>query len=84
MKISDFRRLMNEEFGAANAGVIASSLVLPTLLTTADQAIDAGVDPKRVWLDVCDLQDVPEERRLGRDIPPARHADHDVFENIFE
>lgn len=69
MKTSEFRRLMDEEFGPGNAGVIASSLVLPTILTTADQAIEAGTDPKRVWLDVCDLQGVPEERRLGRDIP---------------
>jgi hypothetical protein len=70
MRLSEFRRLMDEEFGSANAGVIASSLVLPTLDTTADQALDAGWDPRRVWLDVCDLQGVPEDRRLGRDIPP--------------
>lgn len=69
MKISDFRRLMDEEFGPANAGVIESSLVLPTLLVTAEQALEAGETPKRVWLDVCDLQGVPESRRLGRDIP---------------
>jgi hypothetical protein len=70
MRLSEFRRLMDEEFGSANAGVIASSLVLPTLDATADQALDAGWDPRRVWLDVCELQGVPEDRRLGRDIPP--------------
>jgi hypothetical protein len=70
MRISEFRRLMDEEFGPGNAGVIASTLVLPSILTTADAALDAGLDPRRVWLDVCDLQGVPEERRLGRDIPP--------------
>ena len=31
MKHSDFRRMMDDEFGPANAGVIASTLVLPTL-----------------------------------------------------
>ena len=70
MRLSEFRRLMDEEFGPANAGVIASSLVLPTLDTTADAALEAGWDPRRVWLEVCDLQDIPESRRLGRDIPP--------------
>ncbi|HEY4614467.1 MAG TPA: DUF3046 domain-containing protein [Citricoccus sp.] len=70
MRLSEFRRLMDEEFGPANAGVIASSLVLPTLDTTADAALEAGWDPRRVWREVCDLQDVPESRRLGRDIPP--------------
>jgi hypothetical protein len=70
MRLSEFRRLMDEEFGPANAGVIASSLVLPTLDTTADAALESGWDPRRVWLEVCDLQDVPESRRLGRDIPP--------------
>lgn len=70
MRLSEFQRLMDEEFGPANAGVIASSLVLPTLDTTAERALAAGWDPRRVWLDVCDLQGVPLERRLGRDIPP--------------
>ncbi len=69
MRLSDFRRLMEEEFGPGNAGVIASSLVLPTLGTTAERALEAGEDPRRVWLDVCELQGVPAERRLGRDIP---------------
>ena len=60
---------MDEEFGPGNAGVIASSLVLPGLGTTAESALEAGADPRRVWLDVCDLQGVPASRRLGRDIP---------------
>lgn len=69
MKISDFRRLMDEEFGPGNAGVIETSLVLPSLGVTAERALEAGTEPKRVWRDVCDLQGVPESRRLGRDVP---------------
>ena len=69
MKHSEFRRLMDDEFGPGNAGVIAATLVLPSLLETADRSLEAGVDPRRVWLDVCDLQGVPEGRRLGRDLP---------------
>lgn len=74
MKISDFRRLMDDEFGPGNAGVIATSLMLPTLRVTAEQALDSGVDPRHVWLDVCDLQGVPESRRLGRDLPVKDRA----------
>ena len=69
MKHSDFRRMMDDEFGPANAGVIASTLVLPTLDLTADAALRAGHSPRTVWLDVCDLQGVPPERRLGADRP---------------
>ena len=35
-------------------------------------ALAAGVDPRRVWLAVCDLHEIPQERRLGRDVPPKR------------
>lgn len=69
MKHSDFRRMMDDEFGSANAGVIAATLVLPTLDMTADAALDAGHRPREVWLDVCALQGVPPERQLGVDRP---------------
>lgn len=72
MRVSEFRRLMDEEFGPARAGLVADSLDLPGLDTTATAALAAGVDPRRVWLAVCDLHDVPPARRLGRDVPPRR------------
>jgi hypothetical protein len=53
--------------------VLSSSLVLAGVGgRTADQALAAGVEPRKVWLAVCDLQDVPAERRLGRDLAPRR------------
>ncbi|MDY6055117.1 DUF3046 domain-containing protein [Micrococcus sp.] len=70
MRVSEFTRLMSEEFGPARAGVVADSLHLPGLDTTASCALASGVDPREVWLAVCELHDIPEERRLGRDIPP--------------
>ena len=72
MRVSEFRRLMDEEFGPGRAGIVADSLHLPGLDTTATAALAAGVDPRAVWLAVCDLHDVPPERRLGRDVPPTR------------
>ncbi|MBD7995898.1 DUF3046 domain-containing protein [Arthrobacter sp. Sa2CUA1] len=73
MRISDFWRLMDDEFGPAYSRVLASDLVLTGLGgITASQALEKGVEPKRVWLAVCDMQEVPPERRLGRDIQPKR------------
>lgn len=70
MRQSHFWALLEDEFGSANAGVIASSLELPGLRATAQQALEAGIDARVVWQAVCDLHDVPLERRLGKDIAP--------------
>jgi hypothetical protein len=64
---------MDDEFGAAYSRVLGSSLVLARVGgRTADQALAAGINPREVWLAVCDVQDVPPERRLGRDAKPRR------------
>ncbi|MCB5274408.1 hypothetical protein BJG92_01941 [Arthrobacter sp. SO5] len=71
MRISDFWRLMDDEFGAGYSRVLSSSMVLAGVGgRTADQALNAGVPPRQVWLALCDVQDVPPERRLGRDVKP--------------
>jgi Protein of unknown function (DUF3046) len=73
MRISEYWRLMDDEFGTGYSRVLSSTLVLASVGSrTADQALASGVDPRRVWLAVCDVQDVPAERRLGRDIAPRR------------
>src|SRR5688572_3208965 len=74
VRISDFWRLMDDEFGAGYSRVLGGSLVLAGVGSrTAEQALAAGVNPRDVWLAVCDVQDVPAERRLGRDIKPIRN-----------
>ncbi|HEY9354998.1 MAG TPA: DUF3046 domain-containing protein [Arthrobacter sp.] len=71
MRISDYWRLMDDEFGSGYSRVVSGSLILAGVGgRTADQALAAGVSPRQVWLAVCDVQDVPPERRLGRDIKP--------------
>ncbi|WP_461170510.1 DUF3046 domain-containing protein [Arthrobacter sp. Z1-15] len=73
MRLSDFWRLMDDEFGPAYSRVLASDLVLGSLGgKTATEALGGGIEPKTVWLAVCDVQDVPPERRLGRDIAPKK------------
>jgi hypothetical protein len=62
---------MDDEFGAGYSRVLSNSLVLAGVGgRTADQALRAGVPPRQVWLALCEVQDVPPERRLGRDIKP--------------
>lgn len=71
MRMSEFDRLMADEFGAAYASLLKRDLHLPGVGgRTASEALAAGVDPKAVWLAVCEQQSVPQERRLGRDIEP--------------
>lgn len=63
---------MDDEFGAGYSRVLAGSLVLAGVGgRTAADALAAGFDPRDVWIAVCDVQDIPPERRLGRDIKPT-------------
>ncbi|THJ64896.1 DUF3046 domain-containing protein [Arthrobacter echini] len=73
MRVSDFWRLMDDEFGESYSRTLARDLVVDRLGDrTAAEALDDGVDPKAVWVAVCSTQDVPRERWLGRDIAPRR------------
>lgn len=71
MRISEFWRLMDDEFGTGYSRVLASDLVLTELAgRTAVEALRDGFDPKAVWLAVCEMQDVPQDKRWGRDTKP--------------
>lgn len=72
MRISHFWQLMEDEFGATYAHVLAGQLVITKFQLTASEALTSGVGPRQVWEAVCDQQDVPEERRWGIDRPPKR------------
>jgi hypothetical protein len=64
--VSEFWIAMNDQFGESFARVIYRDVVLPTLGgRTGDEAVVAGVDPREVWLAICDAQDVPLARRHG-------------------
>ena len=71
VRMSDFWRLMDDEFGEGYSRMLASSLVLAEVGgVTAEAALNRGTPPKAVWLAICNMQDVPPERRLGKDIAP--------------
>ena len=65
MRRSEFQRAVDDEFGG-RANTIVTDLVLSRVGgRTAAEAISAGVDPREVWLALCDETDVPEARRHG-------------------
>lgn len=64
MRITVFRRLMAEEFGALRAETLASDHVFRGLgERTIDEALAAGVPAKEIWRQVCDEFAIPPERR---------------------
>lgn len=62
--MSQFRGLMEDEFGAQRAGSLARDHVFSALDgQTVDEAIESGTDLRRVWRAVCEAYDVPPARR---------------------
>jgi len=69
MRMSDFWRLMEDEFGAAYAHSLARDHVLGSLGNrTPLEALEAGTKPREAWLALCVDMDVPLERRLGKEL----------------
>ena len=55
---------MDEEFGPVRAAALAQDHVFAELGgRTVNDALEAGIDTKRVWAVICARFDVPEERR---------------------
>ena len=68
VRLSQFWILMEDEFGPTYAVSLARDLALDALGgRTAQEALDAGLPPRDVWLALCDAQEVPEARRHGKD-----------------
>jgi len=64
MRTTAFRTMMSDEFGDMRAGSIARDHVFAELGgRTADEALTAGIAPQRIWQAVCEVYDVPPERR---------------------
>jgi hypothetical protein len=66
VRLSEFRIAVDDEFGEAYGRVLTRDVVLGDVGgLTAEQAIKAGVPPRRIWNALCETQDVPVERRHG-------------------
>jgi hypothetical protein len=61
---SHFRELMEGEFGRVRAGSLSRDHVFAELEgQTVEQAIESGVDLRRIWRAVCEAYEVPQARR---------------------
>ncbi|MDO5669524.1 MAG: DUF3046 domain-containing protein [Corynebacterium sp.] len=69
MRLTEFHQLIEDEFGRAKGRHLLHSHVLATRGETVQALVDDGADLREVWLEICRDFDVPEERRLGRDMP---------------
>ncbi|NNG36103.1 DUF3046 domain-containing protein [Nakamurella aerolata] len=66
MRLSEFRALMDEYFGPRRAPSVAKDHVFGELGgLTADQAIEAGINPREIWAQVCREFEVPAALRFG-------------------
>lgn len=64
MRLSHFRELMEGEFGRVRAASLSRDHVFAQLDgRTVEQAIESGVELRRVWRAVCEAYDVPPSRR---------------------
>lgn len=71
--MSEFRALMDQEFGAGYAGVVASTQSLGSLDgRTVEQALTDGVPTRTVWRAVVADMDVPPEHHW---LPEPRRKD---------
>lgn len=68
--MSEFWRLVEEEFGSGYGRVLIDSHVLAEAgYRTGGEALAAGVAPREVWRALCVEMEVPKERWLGKDRP---------------
>ena len=73
VRLSEFRRAVAAEFGEAYGNSLTRDLVLGEVGDlTSDQALDAGVPARAVWLALCKANDVPEARRHGVGLRPPQ------------
>ena len=64
VRLTHFRQLMDDEFGAVRAGSISRDHVFSALGgRTVEQALEDGDEPRDVWRAVCAEFEVPVERR---------------------
>jgi hypothetical protein len=64
VRLTVFWDKMKAQFGQAYAASVAQDYVLAGLGSrTVNQALAGGLEPKRIWLAVCEAFEIPESRR---------------------
>jgi hypothetical protein len=62
---SEFDRAVADEFGGRGASLLTDLVLAAVGGRTPLEALRDGVDPREVWLALCEETDVPPERRYG-------------------
>jgi hypothetical protein len=65
MRLSEFARAVDAEFGPRGDALVADLALGQLAYRTAAQALADGEDARRVWLALCAETDVPVSRRHG-------------------
>ncbi|GAA3925602.1 DUF3046 domain-containing protein [Microbacterium soli] len=64
MRRSEFLRAVSDEFGSRGE-TLTHDLILGGIGMSAQEALDAGVPPRDIWMALCEETDVPAQRRYG-------------------
>ena len=73
VRMSEFWTLVDDEFGHAQGRTLVRDHVVGALgHRTPEQALDAGEEPREVWLALAADLEVPPERWWGRDTAGPR------------
>lgn len=73
MKLSEFSRAVDDEFGAFGRVLLRDQVIVELGNRTPEQALAAGIPARDVWIALCRAQEVPRERWHGAGRPkPAR------------
>ncbi|MDR1393875.1 MAG: DUF3046 domain-containing protein [Bifidobacteriaceae bacterium] len=73
MRQSEFWESINRVFGRVYAKSLASDMVLGALGSrTAEQALEAGIEPGQVWEALCDMMEVEDAARWVPGKPAAK------------
>ncbi|MFF2052249.1 DUF3046 domain-containing protein [Leifsonia sp. NPDC058194] len=73
MKLSEFQRAVVDEFGSSYGQAVLTDLVLGEVGgRTAQQALDAGVPAREVWLALCREAGVPASHWYGAGRPAPK------------
>ncbi|MFJ6654447.1 DUF3046 domain-containing protein [Microbacterium sp. NPDC091313] len=65
MRRSEFDRAVADEFGARGPSLLTDLVLSAVGGRTPADALRDGVEPRDVWLALCEETDVPAERRYG-------------------
>ncbi|MEJ5919668.1 MULTISPECIES: DUF3046 domain-containing protein [unclassified Corynebacterium] len=67
MRLAEFHRLVEAEFGDPQGAWLLDSHVLSELGATPAELLESGTEPREIWWALCRDHDIPEDRWLGPD-----------------